>query len=199
LFDASVTTKLTVLAWIASLNTAVTLPPGAIPVAFDDGLVLDTVGAVVSELDVVNDHVTALSVFPARSCAPLKVAVYTVPGNRFVVGSSVTVCVVGLYVNPADTVVTPFFSTKLIVLDCTDSLSVAVTLLDIDTAVEFAAGLVLSTVGDVVSALVVVNDHVTVCITFPDRSNAPESVAAYVVPGSKFAFGSSVTVRLTGS
>jgi hypothetical protein len=63
-------------AWIASLNVAVTLLATATLVAFADGLIELTVGAVVSGLaPVVNDHDTELITFPDRSCAPESVAV----------------------------------------------------------------------------------------------------------------------------
>jgi hypothetical protein len=200
LFELSISTKLIVLACTDSLNTAVTLPPTATLVAPDDGLRVVTVGGVVSADEaVVNDHDVDVMALPDRSNAPLNVTVYVVADNRLELGVNVTLCVAGSYFTVAATVVEPFFSTRLIVLACTGSLNTAVTGLDTDTPVALALGLVVVTVGAVVSAAAVVNDHVNELITLPARSKAPESVTVYTVDAARFALGSNDTVCVAGS
>ena len=68
-------------------------------------------------------------------------------------------------------------SVKLIVPGWTSSLKVAVTLLATTTPVAPLAGLREVTVGAVVSAVAVVNDHDVDVIALPERSWAPLRVA----------------------
>src|SRR5947209_2258235 len=100
----------------ASPNVAVTVLSAGTAVAPAAGVRELTVGAAASAAAaVVNVQVSALITLPARSWAPLKVAVYVVDGARLAPGSSVTTRVEALYVTAAGTVVEPFFRTKLIV------------------------------------------------------------------------------------
>jgi hypothetical protein len=79
-------TKLTLDCWMGSLNVAlIALSVGTL-VADVAGECAVTVGAVVSATAVVNDHAVEVIVLPNTSCAPLNVAVYTVPVTRLLLG-----------------------------------------------------------------------------------------------------------------
>src|SRR3954451_21643823 len=73
--------------WTASLNVAVTLDAGGIPVAFGAGERPVSVGAVASAV-VVNVQLIGFIAFPAASLAPLPRAVYVALSAKGRVGVS---------------------------------------------------------------------------------------------------------------
>jgi hypothetical protein len=167
----------TVEACTASLNVAVTGMLVATPVPPEAGVPLVTAGAACAP--VVKDHVKGRAIgSPAVSLAPLTVAVYFVELAKAVLGVHVTVLADALYDIVVETVPELLFSVKLMVLDCTASLNVAVTAELVATPVALEVGLPLCTAG----AGPVVNDQLNgLAIGSPAISLTPLTVAMYVV------------------
>jgi hypothetical protein len=179
---------------IASLNVTRMFVVRLTPVWPEYGERDVMVGA--TESAVVNDHTELPDIwFPARSRAPVSVAVYVASDDRALFGLSVTVRVAASYVTTDETTLfEEFRRTNEIVAGCTASLNVAVTFAVPLTPVAPEAGTRAVTVGAVVSAIV--NDHAELVIWLPARSRAPDSVAVYAAPEASVLLGLSVTVRV---
>jgi hypothetical protein len=147
----------TVVLWTASLNVATIEEVTATPVTPLPGLVLTTVGGVVSAAAaVVNDHILSEAIaLPAKSFTPVViVTVYDVEDANSEECEKVTVLRSALNASvPGKLVPALFFTVNIEVLDqlCTASLNVAVTGEVTATPVTPLSGLVLTTVGGVVS------------------------------------------------
>jgi hypothetical protein len=109
---------------------------------------------VAAAVPVVNDHDDDDITLPARSAAPLTVAVYTTDALNDDDGVNVAVWVAALYVSvPGTELLLASLRTNVIVPDWTDSLNVAVTVVMTDTPVAPLAGVRELTVGGVVSVV----------------------------------------------